>query len=77
MQKTAIKELMYGGINELMQNKRFYYRSSVGRSYSNWTDEGQQALSEFVSEIAHMITEAEEQDLDQRAKQLVIKELKG
>lgn len=77
MNKLAIKELMYGGVNELMQNNRFYYRSSVGRGYSKWTDEGQEALTEFVSEIAHMISEAEAQDLDQRAKQLVIKELKG
>ena len=77
MQKTAIKELMYGGVNELMQNSKFYYRSSVGRGYSKWTDEGQEALTEFISEIAHMISEAQEQDLDQRAKELVVNELKG
>jgi hypothetical protein len=77
MEKSAIKELMYGGINELMQNNRYYYRSSVGRGYSKWTEHGEQALKEFVSEISHLINEAEEQALDQRAKQLVIEELKG
>ena len=76
MEKAAIKELIYGGICELMQNNRYYYRSSVGKGYSKWTDQGQEALNEFVGELSHLITESESQALDQRAKQLVLEELK-
>ena len=77
MQKNAIKELLYGGISELMHNKTYYYKSSVGRGYSKWTDEGEKALNEFVSEIANFIIEADKEELDRRAKEMVMDTLKG
>jgi hypothetical protein len=77
MDKSAVKELIYGGINELMQNPKYYYHSAVGRGYCKWTAQGEQVLAEFISEISHLIAEAEAQALDQRAKELVVNELKG
>jgi hypothetical protein len=77
MEKQAIKELMYGGIKEIMNNGRFYYKSSVGKNYSSFTSAGVDAVKEFVTDIAGYITEAEEADLNQRAKDMVMKELKG
>lgn len=77
MEKSAVKELIYGGINELMQNPKYYYHSAVGPSYCKWTAQGEQVLAEFVSEISHLISQAEAQALDQRAKELVVNELKG
>ena len=76
MEKSAIKDLVYGGINELMQNRRYYYRSSVGKDYSHWTDEGQKALETFMKEITQYIWDAEEAALDKRAKDMVLAELK-
>ena len=40
MEKQAVKDLMYGSLNELMQNRRYYYYSSIGAEYCHWTDEG-------------------------------------
>lgn len=77
MEKQAIKELMYGGVSELMNNSRYYYRSSVGNSYSHWTEEGKIALQEYMKEITQFIYEAEQVALDKRAKDLVLKELKS
>jgi hypothetical protein len=77
MEKQAIKELMYGGISEMMQNRRYYYHSSVGRSYSNWTEEGKVAMDDFMREMTRYIYDAEQNALDQRAKELVMKELKS
>lgn len=76
MEKQAIKDLVYGGINELMQNRRYYYRSSVGRDYSHWTDDGKVALDNFMREITQYIWDAEEAALDKRAKEMVLAELK-
>jgi hypothetical protein len=77
MEKQAIKELMYGGVNELMQNRRYFYRSSVGKNYSHWTEEGKVAMDTFMREITQYIYDAEQRSLDQRAKEMVLKELKS
>jgi hypothetical protein len=77
MEKGAIKDLAYGGLEEILNNNRYYYHSSVGASYSHLTDAGKQAVTEFMDMIAWKIKEANEADLDRRAKEMVLKELKG
>jgi hypothetical protein len=77
MEKAAIKDLIYGGIEEIVQNRRYYYSSSVGRDYSHFTDEGKEAVVEFMSLMAFQVRKAEEEDLEQRAKQQVISALKS
>jgi hypothetical protein len=76
MDKAALKDLVYGGVEEMIQNRKYYYSSSVSRDYCHFTDEGKEALVEFMSIMAYQIRRAEEQDLDQRAKQQVIENLK-
>ena len=39
MQKGAIKDLVYGGLEEIKNNRNYYYHSSVGFGYSHLTDE--------------------------------------
>jgi hypothetical protein len=77
MNSNAVKELMYGGIYQLMKNKDYYYYSSAGSGYSNWTDTGKQALLEYINLMAHKMMQVEEVELNQRAKDLVVKGLKG
>jgi hypothetical protein len=76
MEKSAIKDIIYGGIEEIVQNRRYYYSSSVGRDYSHFTDEGKEAIVEFMGLMAFQVRRAEEQDLDQRAKKQVLDGLK-
>jgi hypothetical protein len=77
MDKQAIKELMYGGIKELMNNRHYYYKSAVSKDFSSFTTEGREVVQNFVVDIARYISEAEERELDRRAKDMVMKELKG
>ena len=77
MEKQAIKEIMYGGLKELMNHRRYFYKSSVSKEYSYFTTEGKEAVQNFIVDISRYITDAEEHDLNQRAKDMVIKELKG
>lgn len=77
MEKQAIKELMYGGINELMQNSRYYYHSSVGSDYSKWTPDGKAAVHEFLEQITKFIYDAEQAALDDRSKDILLKTLKS
>jgi len=77
MDKSAVKDLIFGGINELMRNRHYYYHSSIGQSYSHWTDEGQKALVEYMNVMGWKLREAEEAELKERSKQMVLSGLKG
>lgn len=76
MQKGAIKDLVYGGIEEILNNPNYYYKSSVGFGYSKFNEQGKIALLEFMDLMAYKISEAENSDLDRRAKQQVMDQLK-
>ncbi len=77
MEKGAIKDLVYGGLEELITNNKYYYRSSVGRDYSHLTDQGKEAVAEFMDIMAWKIHEANNADLERRAKEQVMNALKG
>jgi len=77
MDKGAIKELIYGGLMELMRDRKYYYHSTVSASYSHWTEAGEKALAEYMNMMGWAMLEAEERELDQRAKDIVMKSLKG
>jgi hypothetical protein len=77
MDKGALKEFMYGGLMELMRNRHYFYHSSVGAEYSHWTEEGQKALADYISVMGYKMLHAEEAELDNRAKNIVMKTLKG
>ena len=77
MDKQAIKDVMFGGLSEIMKNRKYYYHSSVGNNYSYFTDDGEKALLEYMNLMGAKLYEAEEAELNQRAKDLVVKGLKG
>jgi hypothetical protein len=77
MDKGSIKELMYGGIQELMRNRKYYHHSTVGINYSHWTEEGKVALTDYTNLLVWKMFEAEEAELRQKAKEMVIQGLKG
>lgn len=68
---------MFGGISELMKDPKYYYHSNVGVNYCHWTEEGKEALCDYMNVMGWKIREAEESELNERAKQMVIKGLKG
>jgi hypothetical protein len=77
MSKEVVKDLIVGGVSELMRNPHLYYFSSVGPNYCHWTEDGKAALHEYMNLMAWKLREAEEAELNQRAKDLVLKELKS
>jgi hypothetical protein len=77
MEKSALKEITYGGVQELARNTKYFRYSAVGLTYSHWTEEGQQALMDFMNMVAHKMHEAEEEELRYKAKQITIEGLKG
>lgn len=77
MNRQALKDLMYGGIEEMTQNPRLFYNSSVGKEYSHWTDEGYKNLAEFMTYMAAEMAKCRKTEDDNRAREMVLKELKS
>jgi len=77
MDKQAVKDLIFGGIDELMRNRHYYYHSAVGQGYSYWTEEGQKALVEYMNVMGWKLKEAQEADLKKKAKEMTMNALKG
>ena len=77
MDKEAVKNLMFGGFCELIRDSRYYHRSEVAPEYCYFTDRGEIAIKDFMTQMAVNIHAAEVADLDRRAKEMVIKGLKG
>lgn len=77
MDKESTKNIIYGGLRELVLDHRYYYHSSVGPEYCHFTDIGVNAVKSFIAQMALNIHKVEEADLDRRAKEMVIKGLKG
>lgn len=77
MEKTALKHLIYGGFKEIISDSKFYYRSSVGESYSYLTEDGVNAVTDFLNGVAYKIHQAEQADLEKRAKAQTLETLKS
>ena len=77
MDKAAVKDLMFGGLHELMKDRKYYHHSTVGQQYSYWTEEGKEALHEYMQVMGWKLKEAEEADIKRRAKEMTLNALKG
>lgn len=77
MDKNSLKDIMWGGISELMNNRDYYRRSTVDPKYSEWYPRGKEALIEFVDFLTPMIDEAHRIELKNEAKRITLDTLKG
>ena len=77
LEKSALKDLIYGGISEILSNRNYYYHSSIGAEYSHFTDAGKAAMADYLNIMGAAMIKAEEVSLNKRAKDLVINGLKG
>lgn len=62
---------------EIMNNRQYYYKSGAGQGYSHFTEEGEKALVEYANLVSWKMIEAENEELNARSKEIVMKTLKG
>lgn len=77
MDKEAVKDMLYGGLNELVHNEKYFRYSEVGPEYCKFREQGESIVAEFIRQMSVNIYKAEEAALNKRAKDMVIKGLKG
>lgn len=77
MDKQALKDMLYGSIAELAKNSKYYNNSPFGGKYCYYTEAGERAVMEILQVWTLKVLEEQQRSLDQRAKELVLKGLKG
>jgi hypothetical protein len=77
MDKDAVKDIIFGGLVEIVKSKRYYRYSTVGPEYSYLTEDGEKMIVEYINLMSYKIHQAEEEELNKRAKELTMKALKG
>jgi hypothetical protein len=75
MERQALKDMIYGSIEELLQDNRYYYHSSIGAGYSHFTDAGKQNLTELLDMVAFEMKKCRDAEDEKRSRDLVMKEL--
>jgi len=74
MNEEDIKNAMYGSVKELMKSNKYFY---AGIMRQEFTEEGKKVISDLINMYAPKILEAQKVTDDTRAKELVVKGLKG
>ena len=75
MDKQMIKDLLYGTIREMQYNKKFFYQSSFGSSYSYWTKDGEQELLSMIKMMASKVQEFEQEQDKLRGQNMLLEKL--
>jgi hypothetical protein len=68
-----LKNIIYGSVRELVLNRKYFYSGYQ----SHFTEEGRRVLNEMLDLYAPKIESAIRQADDQRARDMVMKELKS
>lgn len=75
---NVLQKQLYAGILAVLNDKDSYYQSNIGRKgeYNHFNEGGQEAIMKFIETFAPLMLEQQKRELDSRAKQLVLEELK-
>jgi len=77
IRRSMHKDMLYGALLELSQNKRVWYESAVGPQYSHLTDEGKDAIMHVVEEMFRGLQTVHQQEIEEEAKRQTMEALKS
>lgn len=75
--KTPLDKQIYAGLMEILKDKKYYYQSGISSDYNKLTDEGKEAVLEFVHIMAPHMIKYDNQMLDERSKKMMMDVLKS
>lgn len=78
MTPETVKAMLYGGLKEMTEDRKLFRKSDIGRKheYSGWTDEGEIAVKGFVELMTTQMLIAEDAKIEDKAKDMVMSNLK-
>ncbi len=69
--------LIEGALKTIVSDKEYFYDSRVGPQYSKLSESGEEFLSKTMKTLLPLLAAAHREELDRRAKELVVEQLKG
>jgi hypothetical protein len=76
MSHEVFQKQIYVSLLEILRDEDLYRQSMIDTKYNKFSEAGKEALLEYMVMMAPVILQKEKQELDKRAKQLVVEELK-
>jgi hypothetical protein len=75
---NVLEKQLYAGILAVLNDRSSYYQSTIGKKgeYNHFNDGGKEAIMDFIETFAPLMLKKQDIELDIRAKELIIKELK-
>jgi hypothetical protein len=75
---NILHKQLYAGILAVLNDKDLYYQSTIGKKgeYNHFKDGGKEAVIDFIETFAPLMLQRQKAELDARAKELVVEELK-
>jgi hypothetical protein len=72
-----VHAMIEGTLETIIKNRKYFYHSNVGPQYSKLYPEGEVMLIKSMNTLLPLLAEANNRELDKRAKEIVLKNLKG
>lgn len=76
IRRSMHKDMLYGALLELSQNKRVWHESSVSVEYSHLTEEGKDAIIHVVEELFRGLQSVHKDEIKEEAKRQTLEALK-
>ena len=77
MRTQDLEKLLIGSIKELLQDPKYFYKSTAGPEYCHLTEVGNDVILETVNILGSRMLLAIALDDVERSKQMVLDNLKG
>jgi hypothetical protein len=77
LRRSMNKDIIYGALLELSQNKQVWHESTVSPEYSKLTDEGKEAIIHVVEDMFRGLQTIHQQEIKEEAKRQTLEQLKG
>jgi hypothetical protein len=77
LRRSMNKDIIYGALLELSQNKQVWHESTVSPVYSHLTDEGKEAIIHVVEDMFRGLQTIHQQEIKEEAKRQTLEHLKG
>ncbi len=77
IRRAMHKDMLYGSLLELSQNKQVWHESSVSPEYSHLTEDGRAAIVHVIEEMFRGLQTIHNQEIREEAKKQTLDALRG